>query len=163
MTSRRAIARRVLVYASKAIVALLSTFALGVLISPIGFYLNSMARGRVKDESGFFSVHHYTSTYFINVWFSSSQFHSPERANEVLAEDLKSVVKVIEIGPKHNREGRLVGQRAVAIVLDRLTNKYCAAVFWTDGRYLFAIASSSATHVMQFERYRAPSLVGSTR
>ena len=154
MTSRRAVARRVLVYVSKAIVALLSTFVLGVLTSPIGFRLESVSR-RVTDENDLFSVRHYTSTYFINLWFYSSHFHSSERANEVLAEQLKSVVKVIEMGPKYNRKGRLIGQRAVVILLEPLTNKHCAAVLWTDGPILFAIASSSATHVMQFERYRA--------
>src|SRR5687767_7797434 len=163
MTSRRAVARRVLVYVSKAIVALLSTFVLGVLISPIGFYLESRACGRATDGGGGFYIHRYRSTYFINVWFSSSQFHSPEKANEWLAKDVKSVVKVIEAGPRYDREGRLIGQRAVLILLDPVDNKQYAAVFWTDGRLLFAIVSSSMTHVMQFERYRAPSLVGSTK
>src|SRR5688572_22965789 len=80
-----------------------------------------------------------------------------------LTKDVKSVVKVIEAGPRYDREGRLIGQRAVLILLDPVDNKQYAAVFWTDGRLLFAIVSSSMTHVMQFERYRAPSLVGSTK
>ena len=154
MTSRRVLAKRVLVRASTAIVTLLFSFALGVLISPIRFSLDGIGHGRVLDGGGFFGIKCYTSTYFIKLWFSRSKYQSAEKANEVFATAVGSAVKVIERGPKYNRQGRLVGQRAVAILLDTERNEQYSSVLWTDGEMLFSIYSPSMTHVLQFERYR---------
>ncbi len=154
MTSRRVVTQRVLVHASTAIVTFLFSFALGVLISPIGFSIDCMAHGTVKDGGGFFGSHRYTSTYFIKVWFSRVHYRSPEKANEVFAVEVGSADKVIDRGPKYNRDGSLVGQRAVAILLDAENNEQYSSVFWTDGQTLFSIDSRSMTHVLQFERYR---------
>jgi hypothetical protein len=154
MTSRNVVAQRVLVHASTSIVMFLFSFALGVLISPIGFSLDGMGHGKVKEGGSFLGIEHYTSTYFIKLWFFHAHYRSPEKANEVFAVEVGSAVKVIERGPKYNRDGHLVGQRAVAIVLDTENNEQYASVLWTDGQTLFSIHSRSITHVLHFERYR---------
>jgi hypothetical protein len=143
-----------LVYAGTAIVTFLFTFAFGVLISPIGFSLEGMGHGKVIDGGGGFFCHRYTSTYFINLWFSGAGYPSPEKANEVFANAVGSAVKVIERGPRYDQHGRVVGQRAVAILLDTENNEQYSSVFWTDGKVLFSISSRSMTHVLQFERHR---------
>lgn len=153
MTSRRVLAKRVLVHASTAIVTFLFSFALGVLISPIGFSLDSIAHGKVQDGGGFVS-RRYTSTYFVKLWFSSAKYQSSQKANELFAIAVGSAVKVIERRPKYNRHGSLVGQRAVAILLDDEKNEEYSSVFWTDGPLLYSIDSRSMTHVLQFEQYR---------
>ena len=153
MKPRRGLARRVLVYASTAIGTFLFSFAFGVLISPIGFSIDCMAHGKVIDGGGNYFVHRYTSNYFINVWFSGGGYRSPEKANEVFDKEIGSAVKVIERGPKYDRHGSVIGQRAVAIVLDTENNEQYS-VFWTDGKILFSIHSRSMIHVLQFERYR---------
>jgi len=154
MRSRSVVAQRVLVNASTAIVTLLFSFALGVLISPIGFSLDGIGHGMVKDGGGFLGIECYTSTDFIKLWFFRAHYRSPEKANEAFAVQVGSAVKVIERGPKYNRDGSLGGQRAVAIVLDTENNEQYASVLWTDGQTLFSIHSPSMSHVLQFERYR---------
>lgn len=155
MTSRTGLARRVLVHAATAIVTFLFCFALGVLVSPIAFSLDGIGHGKVNDGGGGFVINCYTSTYFIKLWFSSRHYRSTEKANEVFATEVASAIKVIERGPKYNRNGSLVGQRAVAILLDTDKNEQYSSVFWTDGQSLFSIDSPSMTHVLQFERHRA--------
>lgn len=152
--TRGTLTQRVFVYVGTAIVTFLFTFALGVLISPIGFSLEGMGHGKVIDGGGGFFCHRYTSTYFINLWFSGAGYRSPEKANEVFANRAGSAVKVIERGPRYNQHGKVVGQRAVAILLDTENNEQYSSVFWTDGKILFSIGSRSMTHVLQFERSR---------
>jgi hypothetical protein len=163
MTFRRARARRVFVYACRSTVAFLCSFLVGVVVSPIGFSIDGIGHGTVTDGGGSFFFHSYTSTYFFQVWFSCSGYQSAAKANEVFAEGVRAAVKVIEIGPKHNRDGRLIGQRAVAVLLTTDPNQQYASVFWTDGRLLCSIDSRSGIHAIQFERYRVQSLVGGAR
>ena len=154
MTLLRHTLKRLFVHVSTAVVTLLLSFALGVLISPIRFRLDGMACGKVLDGGGFFGIQSYTSTYFIKLSFSRSQYRSPEHGNEVFGAIVKSAVKIIDRRPKYDLQGRKVGERAVAILVDPERNTQYASVFWTDGRVLFSVDSSSLTHVLQFEQYR---------
>jgi hypothetical protein len=156
MTLRRSIMKRELVHAVTAIVTLSISFAIGVFISPIGFSLDMMGHGKMLNGGGGFFIQRYTSTYWIKLWFSSGKYQSPEKANEDFASNARSAVKVIDCGPKYNRHGDKIGQRAVALMLNPETNEQYASVFWTDGPFLRSIDSWSMTHVLQFERYRAP-------
>lgn len=129
--------KRLLVHVSTAVVGFLLSFALGVLISPIRFSLEAMGRGKMLDGDGFFGIQSYTSTYFVKLSFSSVPYRSPEQANEVFTAIVKSAVRVVDRGPRYNRQGSKVGERAVAILLDPESNEQFASVFWTDGRFLF--------------------------
>ena len=154
MTLLRHALKHLLVHVSTAVVSFLLSFALGVLISPIRFRLDAMGSGKVLDGGDFFGIQTYTSTYFIKLSFSRSQYRSPEKANEAFTAIVKSAVRIIDRRPKSDRQGSKVGERAVAILLDRERNEQFASVFWTDGRVLFSVDSSSMTHVLQFEQYR---------
>ena len=153
MTLLRHAPKRFLVHVSTAAVTFLLSFALGVLISPIRFSLDGMGRGKMLDSDDYFGVQSYTSTYFIKLSFSSVPYRSPEKANEVFTAAVKSAVRIIDRGPKY-RQGSKVGERAVAILRDPERNEEFASVFWTYGRFLFSVDSSSLTHVLQFEQYR---------
>lgn len=132
----------------------LLSFALGVFISPIRFSLDAMGRGKVLDGDDFFGVQSYTSTYFTKLSFSSVPFRSPEKANEAFTAIVKPAVRIIDRGPKYDRHGSKVGERAVAILRDPETHKEFVSVLWTNGRFLFSIDSPSLTHVLQFEQQR---------
>lgn len=153
MTLRRQALKRLFVHGCTGVVTFLLSFALGVLISPIGFRLDGMGCGKVQD-GGRFGIQSYTSTYFIKLSFSRAEYRSPENANEVFAAIVNSAVRIIDRRPKYNRQGSKVGERAVAILLDHERNAEYASVLWTDGRILFSVDSSSLTHVLQFEQYR---------
>lgn len=146
--------KRIFVHLSTGVGTLLLTFAIGVLISPIGFSIDGWACGRVPDGGGFFGFTSYTSTYFIKLSFSRSQFRSPEKANEMFAAAVNEAVRIIDRGPKYDRQGNKVGERTVAILRDPERNTEYASVFWTNGRFLFFVNSRSLTHVLQFEKYR---------
>jgi len=133
------------------IVALLA-FVIGVAISPIRFYAEGMGCGRVIDGGGGFSITSYTSSYFVRLSFAHSGYVSTEKANQVFGQHLGEAVRVVEHTPKFNKAGTLVGQRAVAVFFDAETNQYYAAAFWTDGRFLHSIHSSSYLHVIEFEK-----------
>jgi hypothetical protein len=154
MTLRPRSLKRFFVDISSAVVAFLLSLVLGVFISPIKFHLEGMGRGKLWDGGGYFGIQSYTSTYFIKLSFFSGQYPSPEKANEAFAETVMSAVKIIDLGHKYNRHGNKVGERAVAILLDPESNEQYASVFWTDGRILCSVDSSSLTHVLQFEKYR---------
>jgi hypothetical protein len=131
------------------IVALLA-FIIGVAISPIGFYMEGMGCGRVIDGGGGFSIKSYRSTYFVQLYFAHSGYVSTEKANQVFSQQLAEAVLLVDHTPKFNKD--TIGQRAVAVFFDAETNQYYAAVFWTDGRFLHSIFSSSYLHVIEFEK-----------
>lgn len=120
------------------------TFTFGVAISPIHFYVESIACGLGSTTT-------YRSSYFIQVSFSHSNRLTTEKANEVFNHELHKALKVIEVTPKLNSQGVPVGQRAVALFFSPELNEYHAHVFWTDGAMFHSISSTSLLHVMQFE------------
>jgi len=132
-------------------VALL-TFIVGVAVAPIKFYEEGSGRGKVIDGGGNFAVTVYTSSYFIKLWFAHESYVSPEKANEVFNQRLSQAVKVIEVGPKINGEGAVVGRRVMALFFSPELSCYYTEILWTDGRILHYIFSTSALHATQFEK-----------
>ena len=130
----------------------LFTFLLGVAISPIQFYAQAMGRGKLIDGGGWFSVTSYRSSYFVNLLFVNTLYVSPEKANEVFAAHLNEAVHVFEVGPKINRHGAVVGRRAMALFFSPECSCYYTEIFWTEGRMLAYIVSTSALHVKEFEK-----------
>ena len=130
----------------------LVAFVVGVAVTPIHFDLEGMGCGRVTDGGGGFSASSYTSSSSARLVFSHLGYASIEKANEVFDNEIRKAVRVVEITPKHNEKGELVGRRAVATFLDRETNLSYAAVFWTNGKFVHAIESTSLLHVIEFEK-----------
>ena len=124
----------------------LVTFVLGVAISPIHFYIEMIACGLGNSSTS------YRSSYFIQVTTSDMKYESTKEAHEAFNEQLRDAIRVVEITPKLNKHGVLVGQRAVAIFFLPHLNEYRAKVIWTEGRILCRISSTSFMHVMEFEK-----------
>ena len=127
------------------IVALVA-FTFGVAISPIHFFVESIACGLGSSTTT------YRSSYLIQVSSSHLNCRSTEKANEVFNDKLHEALRVIEVTPKLNSHGVPVGQRAVALFFLPELNEYRARVFWTDGATFHSISSTSFLHVRQFEK-----------
>ena len=132
----------------------LLTFTLGVAVSPIRFYVEGMGCGKVIDGGGGFSFTAYKSSYFVKLLLAHEGYVSPEKANKVFEEHLSHAVKIIEVGPKVNGEGVVVGRRAVALSFAPEDSCYYTEILWTDGRFLHYIVSTSALHAKEFEKYQ---------
>jgi hypothetical protein len=126
-------------------VALL-TFVLGVALSPMHFYVESIACGSHSSGTSF------RSTYFIRVSRGYQKFDSPEKADEAFNKKLSGAVEVFEVGPQLDKDGTVVGRRAVIMYYFPEESRYFTRVFWTNGRYLWSISSGSAQHVREFEK-----------
>ena len=132
----------------------LVTFTLGVAVSPIHFYVEGMGCGHVIDGGGGFSFTSYKSSYFVKLLLAHEGYVSPEKANEVFDERLSTAVRIIEIGPKLNGEGMVIGRRAVALSFAPEDSCSYTEILWTDGRFLHYIVSTSALHAKEFEKYQ---------
>jgi len=130
----------------------LLTFVLGVAISPIRFYVEGWGCGKVADGGGGYGITSYSSSYFVKLWSASGAYVSPEKADAVFNERLSQAVTVIETGPKVNKNGAVIGRRAMAIFYSPQLRQNYTEIFWTDGRILHYIGSTSTMHVKDFER-----------
>jgi len=130
----------------------LLTFVLGVAISPIHFYVEGMGYGKLVDGGGGFGITSYSSSYYVELWHFQASYASSEKAEEVFNQHLSQAVNVIELGPKTNREGVVVGRRAMAILYSPQLSKNYTEIIWTNGRFLQYIASTSTLHVRAFEK-----------
>ncbi len=132
----------------------LLTFVLGVALSPIHFYVEGIGCGKMIDGGGGFSTTSYTSSYFVKLESTHAQYVSPEKANQIFAQHLTEAAEVIEVGPKTNREGVVVGRRALALFYSPEQSYHYTEICWTDGRFLHYISSTSALHVKEFEKHQ---------
>ena len=124
----------------------LVTFVVGVAVSPIHFYGESIACGWNNSSAT------YRSTYFIQVANGYQGFDSAEAAEKAFDQRLSQAAEVIEVGPKVDRDGTVIGRRAVTLHYFPGESCYVTRVDWTDGRYLYSISSGSALHVREFEK-----------
>ena len=129
----------------------LLTFLIGVAVAPIQFYYEASSRGKVVD-GGWAGITLYRSSYFVKLYLAHEEYGSPENANEVFDEHLGKAVNVIEVGPRVNAEGILVGRRAMAQFFSPELSCYYTETLWTDGRHINYISSTSALHVREFEK-----------
>jgi hypothetical protein len=130
------------------------TFTIGVAISPIRFTTEMWGHGVVSDGGGAFAVVRYRSSYFVNLWRTSEVYDTPEKADQVFQDRLREAVRVLERTPKFSGGGAKVGERAVAIFYSRERGEQYACVFWTEGRVLTQVYSSSLMHVLDFEKHQ---------
>ena len=121
------------------------TFALGVALSPIHFYLEQTGVGKG------YSLISYTSSYYVKLWYESQTYASPVKADEAFNQRLGEAVKIFEVGPEVNENGT-VGRRALALFFLPEIPGYYTEVFRTDGRRVLNVSSTSALHVVEFEK-----------
>ena len=129
----------------------LLTFLIGVAVSPIQFYSQASGRGKVVD-GGWSGITVYRSSYFVQLYSVHEEYGSPEKANEVFDEHLSKAVNVIEVGPKINAQGTVVGRTATAVFFSPQLSCNYTETFWTDERHLHYVSSTSALHVREFEK-----------
>jgi hypothetical protein len=122
------------------------TFVIGVAISPIHFFGESIACGLHSSSTS------YRSSYFIQVSNGYREFDSAEEAEEAFNQRLSRAAQVVEVGPKVDKDGTVTGRRAVTMYYFPQESRYFTKIFWTHGRYLYSISSGSALHASEFEK-----------
>ena len=132
----------------------LLTFVLGVAVATIHFYVEGMGCGKMIDGGGGFSITSYTSSYFVKLVSAHEQYVSPEKANQIFDQLLGEATEVIEVGPKTDNEGVVVGRRAMVLSYSPELSCHNTEIFWTDGRFLHYIFSTSAWHAKEFEKHQ---------
>jgi hypothetical protein len=116
-----------------------------------GFKLLTMGNGRTRDG---------VPTYFSNYESSGGnklykiliEFQSTERCNEQLNALIKASVKLIERGPRKDRDGHTVGERIVVLLPTKLPDERLAAIAWTNGKKYTDIRSNSLEDLQAFEK-----------
>lgn len=122
------------------------TFVIGIAISPIRFYPESIACGMRGSSTS------YRSSYFIQTSDSYSEFDCEQHASDAFHETLSAAMTVYDSSPKVNKAGVLIEQRAIALFYDAGNDEYYVVLFWRDGKTLRRISSRSYTHVKDFEK-----------
>ena len=121
------------------------TFAIGVAMSPIRFYPESIACG-LGSTTG------YRSSLLIQTSRSHLPYKSEAEARRAFDDELSQALTIYDRSPKMNKQGVLIEQRAVYLTYDPVNDEYCWEIMWLDGTTLNGIHSRSYTHVMEFER-----------
>src|SRR5688500_20387338 len=122
------------------------TFVIGVGISPIRFYPESIACGLRNTSTS------YRSSYFMQTSTSYVSYDCEAHASDAFNEELNDALRVYDVSPKVNKEGVLIEQRALALFYSEGTREYYIVALWREGKALHSIRSRSYTHVMDFER-----------
>ena len=132
-------------------VVALVTFFIGFAISPIQFEVIRIACGKLEGGGGFNSTV-VRSSDNVEVFIIDAHYDSINRANEVFDQRVAEAVYVWEVTPKLDKQGKVLGRRAVVLLFDKEYGRYLASVFWTDGTHtLHYIDSQSLTHVLEVE------------
>ena len=123
------------------------TFVIGVGISPIRFYVESIACGPHNSSTS------YRSSYFMQTSSSYFAYDSESEASDAFNGRLSKALNVIEVKPKVNKKGVLIEQRAVAVFYHEKNDEYYVVAFWREGRVFHRVSSRSYTHVMELEKH----------
>lgn len=83
---------------------------------------------------------------------SAASYSSQSEATQVLRSRVQGATRILETGARYNQEGRIVGERAVALVA--VESKELALIVWTQEESVFVIESESLECAMEFERTR---------
>jgi len=122
------------------------TFVIGVAISPIHFYVESIGCG---PRSSFTS---YRSSYFMQTSTGYVDYDYEWEASDAFNEGLNEAVQVIELKPRVNKGGVLIEQRAIGKFYNEGTGEFYVVLFWREGRSVRKIISRSYIHVREFEK-----------
>jgi hypothetical protein len=131
-------------------VALL-TFLIGLLLSQQLVVFKLKALSMAFRGSG--PSYGYVSLFDgVKLGTTSRKFASPDLAIEGLDRELSCATKILERGPKFDAQGKMIGERVVAIIRSPISGEQVAVVLWTDHSILCSIRSASLLHVLRFER-----------
>jgi len=83
---------------------------------------------------------------------SAATYASQSEATQMLRSRVQGATRIQEAGARYNQEGRIVGERVVALV--DVEDKELALIVWTQEDSVFAIESESLECAMEFERTR---------
>jgi hypothetical protein len=81
--------------------------------------------------------------------------HSGRTLTQDIEQKLRTILEkaiVIERGPKLDKEGRIIGERAVIVYENKDTGRQSALAYSTSGDSISMISGSSLEHVMSFEK-----------
>ena len=122
------------------------TFAVGVGISPIRFYAESIACGPRSSGTS------YRSSYFIQTSKIYVTYDTEDEARDAFDERLSHALTVYDRSPKVNSEGVRTDQRAVYQIYHPVNDEYYVEILWRKGNTVHCIHSRSYTHVIEFEK-----------
>jgi hypothetical protein len=122
------------------------TFVIGVAISPIRFYHESISCGFGNSSSS------YRSSYFMQTSESYIRYNTEDEARKAFNDKLSQALTVYDRSPKVNKRGLLIDQRAVYLTYHPVNDEYYVKIIWLEGTTLNTIVSRSYSHVMDFER-----------
>jgi hypothetical protein len=99
------------------------------------------------------SFQSYRSSDGVGVLFLTQVLSSAESARLEFEKRGQSAIRIIERGDKVDREGNIIGERAVLPFFDRAkTDKEMVAVLWTRKIDLLVIETQSMEHALAFEQ-----------
>src|SRR5262245_58860771 len=122
------------------------TFVIGVTISPIRFYVESIGCGLHSSSTSF------RSSYFMQTSSHYVGYDSEQEARDAFNEAINEAVEGIELKPKVTKEGILIEQRAIGKFYNKGTDEFYVMSFWREGRSVRMVTSRSYIHVKEFER-----------
>ncbi len=85
------------------------------------------------------------------VWVTYGVFPSVDSAKNQFQVWLKPARKVLKRGLKRNETGKVVGQRAVAVLAASGQQEELPTIVWTNGRRCYWVQSTSLASALQFE------------
>ena len=95
----------------------------------------------------------YRSSDEVDVVLWTNVLSSPQSAAKEYENRVQNAKKIIEKGIKIDRDGNVVGERAVLIFPDRSnTDKEMVAVLWTRKTDLLVVETLSMKHALAFEK-----------
>ena len=117
----------------------------------IEFELVAAGEGDVDAVSA--SFRSYRSSDGVAVLFLTEVFGSASSARAAFEKRANNARSIIERGVKVDREGNVIGERAVLLFFDRTeTDEEMVAVLWTRKTDLLVIKARSLEHALAFER-----------
>jgi hypothetical protein len=115
------------------------------------FHLMDAGEGEISGMDTSFQS--YESSDGVEVLFLTRTLSSADRAQKELQKTIETATRIIEKGVKRDRDGRVIGERAVILFSDGTkTDNERAAVWWTRKSDLLAIEAKSMDHVLAFEK-----------
>ena len=128
----------------------------GTLASPLSslrFQLTVMADGTCSDSKGLnMSAYTFATSDGPQVRRSACYFKSTERSLTELHNQLRRASQIIELGDWKDNDGKILGERALALYSDKESGKVLAAVLLRRDTRLFEVSSPCLRNALEFEK-----------
>lgn len=116
-----------------------------------------LSGGKLDQEGVVIEVSNYETTDGMPLQQIIQRYRSPSDPGQEMQRIIARAASVVERGPKRDREGRRIGERAVLMLGASTPGQAQMAVVWTEGSALYLLQSSSLRHVLAFEKQVYPS------